>query len=1008
MQFLRTNQKTILKVLGILLIASLLIFIVAYLLDSNPDINEFEVTNLSSNSFSISWSSESANIPSVQYSDSDNWLPLVDKILTKNVAYDDRDVNLDSQNNAYYAGDKAKARNFHQVTLRNLEAGKKYYFRINGSVRTYIPIPENSVTTLAQADKVNQPDTAYGKIVNFTTNEPNPSDGIVYYRFVDSYDEEDVSALYSSAIGSGGVWSGDFSNLHTEYGDTFGWDKENYTISMEVRSDIGYGWTNLKLTEYKPLENAVINVRYIPESAASTSSDNATASADSGVLGLTTDLAINDNGGGVTKPAAAQQKKIDPPSTASTNKPKPATSTSEQQPKPAPITGTAKLAQGLPSKPAPAVVPKPAPAGNTTNSSTTTDTTKPVVNQTFGNTSIVNNKPICNSAYSEACGNGCKRNVTCGAGGSFNVGPCTCVGQANTTVTSATQQTCPVATIWNGKNCQGTAVGTPDATKSTKPIVGGGDVVATKPEKATDPKTRTEANKQVPAGSAGSGASTGIAALAQGKITSCDKVTNIVCPAVSCVGLNQSVIGTQSDKSDGNVRCSYSTTSIPVSVGTCKDVAGTPTFSQFLSADNQAAICGDSPVVDKCTDLLKTYNCPGGTTCSNGDTTDVRQTTSGSSVICEYKTTHAGGATSGITKVGATCNNNNLITNPIDVKAQACTSLKDTTTNIPVEKDNGTTVGPSACNSDVLSGKYANQGIHCYDDNVGHPGTQRCKGAVSIKWCDPAPTSSLIDSPLFPVKIVHAQPVPDVLDPALLSKGTYSIVIPGFKNAEFSVLNNNVTVKYFDDINSDGIKESNEPYIDPTQYTVTLAKLSDLSAYELNAGWNLIALNFASADFTKASDLIKSINNQGVAAVQISKYDSGNWIHFVYRLNEQGAIESFGNDFTLIPGEGYFVRTLDNGIVQFKGQKFTSSVPINLSTGWNLAAILSTIDYTANSFITKCNTLGAECTTISRFTDNTYESVVKLNNQFFGNNFDLKDTEGYFVLNKSANKTISP
>ena len=1124
MEYLRTHRKKVLTALAVLLVFIGLAFIASYFLESKGDINEFEITNLSSNSFTLSWSSEKAYIASVQYSDSDNWPVFLDKLLPKSLAFDDRDVLLDSNNIPEYSSVKAFPRNFHHVTIRNLEAGKQYYFRINGNLRTFVP-GNNTATTLEQSDKVAEPDPAYGKVINYAADGDNPQDGIVYYNLINKNDENDVSAKYSSTIGSDSGWSGDLSNIFKTNGSLYKWDKENFKLQLEIKTDEGYGWSKLSLSQYKPLEDAIVNIRYLSSEVV------LGASTEADVLGINT------------------------------------------------------------------------------------------VQKVSAGSAIENGKPVCKSPYSESCGDNCSRDITC-QGDAFRAGECKCAAPS--------QPTCPVATIWNGSTCASTAVGTKDETKSVPPSEGGGDKVADKPQKPNDPKTRDEANKQVPAGagsSKGTGGSTkvtpaackedpkGTKSMSNGNqlvgglyCNACVQTTDgrkttsggqtyvckdpskgweledstktcpatVTCPNISCVAPGEPILhkGELVSTTSGNVLCKYSGTNT-FSVGTCS--GGKANLS--VSEKDKNAICGDpdaSALTLQCINKLNDIHCPSAPSkCGNTSVSinKIGEGHSASDVTCSYQ---MGSVSKAITM--ATCNKG-IASQTGGMDSQICSSFANeikktevglipviTPTTVttkcpdieigcspskPTTGDyfecnssfggtkfcpnesitsqtaneakcadamlgiyNGLTcpASPSACTGNVgVQKRLTSTGVYCvYDLKEGNgpditktttvgscdlstgnpslssPGSVSCpstddgSGALnsckqglngattcpSITNCPsgvtasngtpsvsgstlncnytftyipetgnsqtwnqsfnhitcsdagqstvnnnfscPSPPGTNGFNPFSPVKKVYAQPVPDVIDPNALNKGTYRIVVPGYNNAEFSISTDNASVKYFDDKNANGVKDSGEDYIDPTTFTISVSKLSDLTTYTLNSGWNLIALNFVSNDFKTVSQLAAEMNRQGIHVVQISKYDNGNWIHFAYRLNDGEEPETFGNNFTLVPGEGYFIRALDAGTIVLKGQRFTSSVPLQLNLGWNLESIQSPAKYTANSFLSKCNELGANCTAISKFTDNTYESVVNFENQIFGNNFDIKNTEGYFVLNRGANKIISP
>lgn len=256
MEFVRTNYKKVLKILGILLALAIFLYIASYFLDNNPDITNFKVTNLSSNSLTLAWESTNPNIATVQYSTDNNWQPLTDKLFPKNLAYDDRDLIVNDSNQTVFSSEKAFPRTLHHVTIRNLDSSTTYYFRLNGYTKTFA-LPTESVTTYAEAQKVDTPDPVYGKIRNHYIDLYNPTDGIVYYKVVNN-NQDLESQLYSSIIGNDSGWSGDLSDIRDTTGAKFSWDKENYKLSTEVFSLDGYAKNIFSLDSYKPIETSVV------------------------------------------------------------------------------------------------------------------------------------------------------------------------------------------------------------------------------------------------------------------------------------------------------------------------------------------------------------------------------------------------------------------------------------------------------------------------------------------------------------------------------------------------------------------------------------------------------------------------------------------------------------------------------------------------------------------------------------------------------------------------------
>lgn len=1052
MDYLRTNYKKVLKILGIFLVLFAFLFVVSYFLDNNSDVTDFQVTNLTSNSLTLSWVSDKAYIPTVQYSDSDNWPVLLDRLLQKSQAFDDRDVALNDTNDLVFSDVKAFPRNFHHITIKNLEAGKQYFFRINGYSRTYVP-PISTATTLTQAEKVAEPDPVYGKVTNYEADGDSPIDGIVYYSLINVNDENDVSAVYSSTIGLDSGWSGDLSNLTSPNGSPYKWDKDNFKIQLETKTPEGDGINSLSLAEYKPLEDAVVNVRYI-------ASDSVLgASTDASVLGISTVQKVFagsaiENGVPVCKSAYDEScgSNCSRHISCDGNAFRAGACICQGQ------TNTKVTSPTTPTCPV-ATIYKDGncvSTGGNTKDKTTATTPSVGGGDKVADKTAKPKDPKTRAEANKASPAGAKSSkskskvltaATCDDGGASLSNSLNQVKDGDGNVIYCDR----CVHIGRTANVKGTD-GSVTSYTCNDPHVGW---------------VKTSDTKVCP--------------------------TNPTCPAISCNNLNNSIIGTLVSSDSGIVRCSYGGTTIPV--GSCSNNS----LQISATLQNNPDVCG-IPNTNLCEGKMDDIKCPDKPAC--GDTSVNVSSSRGQtsdSVSCSYQ---AGDIS--VTGTVATCAQGVVKPITYDVKTALCNSINSASKKKEVAltlDSNPTIVKPAKCNPDAeglghCDGNAPPQGqestkSQCtsnYDDskilycdvdinsqdanqlqnsclnsilNVNCPTPINCKEGVSLRGSPTSlqegdsvnchytfdyvpsdagtspssfstsvqmarcvngsaehlynkntfdcPSPNGINGSTFsPVKKVYAQPIPDIIDPTELSKGTYQIVVPGYKNVQLAVLNNKVSIKYFGDKNSNGIKDSSEDYIDPKTFTISVSKLTDLTTYTINTGWNLIALNFVSKDFSKASDLIKEMNNQGVGAVQISKYDNGNWVHLVYRINEEGNAEVFGNDFNLVPGEGYFIRSIGNGVVVLKGQKFTSSVPLSLDIGWNLTAILSPIDYTANSFITKCIADGAGCTTISRFDSGVYDSVVKFDDKFFGNNFDIQDTEGYFVLNKGTSKIISP
>ena len=115
---------------------------------------------------------------------------------------------------------------------------------------------------------------------------------------------------------------------------------------------------------------------------------------------------------------------------------------------------------------------------------------------------------------------------------------------------------------------------------------------------------------------------------------------------------------------------------------------------------------------------------------------------------------------------------------------------------------------------------------------------------------------------------------------------------------------NTYKVKFFNDINGNGVQDKGEEYIsDPLD--IKLEKIEDVKKINLKAGWNLINVNIVNNKFKTAKDLIDQINSQGGYATHVETYRDGKWIILTVRAGSQ-----FGVDFNLVPSEGYFVKVI--------------------------------------------------------------------------------------------------
>jgi hypothetical protein len=571
-----------------------------------------------------------------------------------------------------------------------------------------------------------------------------------------------------------------------------------------------------------------------------------------------------------------------------------------------------------------------------------------------------NGTPRCLSPYTESCGDNCSREVTCGSNGEFRGGACKC------SAPNAPQ--CPVATIWNGSFCEGTAKGTKYETRDQAPVQNGGEKVADNGQHGGREISRAFANTLIASGGGRGGSSGG---------------------------------GGRGGSSGGGGR------------GGSSGAAGNSraTFDPTRPIDNID--------VSNCSDVLRSHTTI--TTIPRGSKCQIKITQAGSTFLIETKDLTSINNRNNLSRLikNLQSSDNVLVlsalTSLINVQCNSTglTNRIDSNSNfvsychapgilhiLPAVNLEGRT-----CNANQQEFKSTNNVLVCETANDGQ-----------LKWIrkpqakrDTAPGDPGINPPSYPlitsfISNAYAQsapPTPELLNINDLKVGEYILTIPGFETANVTVVDENVKLEFYIDNNANGVKDEDEPLVDISQVLIPISKVSTIEKYDLVAGWNLINIPVFDSSIQKASELItNSLLFEGFVT-QVSKFDNGNWIHYTQSVTEGGELLTFGVDFNLVPGESYFVYSLNPSTFYIKGNDFLKTPPINMRKGWNLIGVSGPITLNAKQFLERCMSFLSGCTTISEWVNVGYNSLVFEDGEYYGEIFEINRKTGYFVLNKS-------
>lgn len=216
----------------------------------------------------------------------------------------------------------------------------------------------------------------------------------------------------------------------------------------------------------------------------------------------------------------------------------------------------------------------------------------------------------------------------------------------------------------------------------------------------------------------------------------------------------------------------------------------------------------------------------------------------------------------------------------------------------------------------------------------------------------------------------------------------------------------NPQINYFLDMNSNGFFDDGDILtFDIPSESIRLTKESSGEIYSMNIGWNLVGfpMLLESGDIKTADDVLRSMNDDGVYATQITKYEKGRWVAYSYRASVD---KSYGTNFELIPGEGYFIKSLNRGRYMVVGNKYAESVELPLQGGWNLVSVVSPEkEYTAESLMTTMQAEAVNVDVVSRYKDGYYTNLIVSEEITYGNDFKINDMSGYFIRLQNENNS---
>lgn len=240
-----------------------------------------------------------------------------------------------------------------------------------------------------------------------------------------------------------------------------------------------------------------------------------------------------------------------------------------------------------------------------------------------------------------------------------------------------------------------------------------------------------------------------------------------------------------------------------------------------------------------------------------------------------------------------------------------------------------------------------------------------------------------------------------------LYPGVYEVNNPSITTDVVYIRDKYDKVVYFDDKNGNGVKEEDESFLNMMQsqgIELSLEKISEVMEYDLTVGWNFVSFPMlmegsGTSDVKKASDLMEEFSLQGVTVSHVVALRNGVfWVYTTRHMDNSDSIV-LGEDFNILPGEGYIIHSLDSSKVRLAGRKVDGSLDILLNSGWNLVGIYhSDVEYfMSNDVISMFSEQNSSIDTVTQFTSGRYQSYIVKEGRVFGFDFEVYPYKAYWI-----------
>lgn len=266
---------------------------------------------------------------------------------------------------------------------------------------------------------------------------------------------------------------------------------------------------------------------------------------------------------------------------------------------------------------------------------------------------------------------------------------------------------------------------------------------------------------------------------------------------------------------------------------------------------------------------------------------------------------------------------------------------------------------------------------------------------------------------------IYIDPVTGILLPKTNQKADYK-----YKGKVYQLdlsTSDPLSFVYIDNNENDKYDEGTDDKIDIKTFVENSVQVEKDETIVLKPGFNFVSFPYVisapdGSSLSNASDLLGYLNEQSVTDIySIAQFESGHWVI----VGKRDDVTISANDFPIIPGRGYLIKSNSTEIIRVIGKYLTKTVPINISVGWNLIGLNGTTkSYTAESLLDAINTSTSpvfQAVNVTQWPSDKqkYEGIQKEKDdtgvvQVYGFDFPIDTKTGYFLRNNSGTGTWTP